>query len=79
MVIFLYIHNNFQYLNYEKNKKIQLKYKNTLQGGDFSGLAKFNINSEYITNIDEYYDTIYENKNLFFCTTCNETIFWIFP
>jgi len=54
--------NNIQYLTYEKNKKIQLKYKNTLEGIDFSGLSKFNINSEYIANIDEYYDILAENK-----------------
>jgi hypothetical protein len=54
--------NKIHYLTYEKNKKIQLKYKNILKGGDFSGLAKFEINSEYVANIDEYYDTLDENK-----------------
>ena len=48
--------NQINYLNYIKNSKIPLKYKNNFIGGNFSGKAKFSINSEYITNIDEYYD-----------------------
>ena len=67
--------NNIQYLNFNKNIKIPLKYKNTLltksdfanpehyqQGDTFSGLAKFDINSEYIANIDEYIDTDDSNQ-----------------
>ncbi len=69
--------NKIQYLNYKKNNKIQLKYKksfpinpvgslknNFQQGGDFTGLTNFNINSEYIANIDKYYDPSDINKKL---------------
>lgn len=29
-----------------------------MEGGDFSGFAKFNINNEYVSNIDEYTDIL---------------------
>lgn len=54
--------NQIQNLTFEKNKKIKLKYNNSLQGGNLSGLNNFIVNSEYIANIDEYIDTVDKNN-----------------
>ena len=54
--------NQIKNLTFEKNKKIKLKYNNLLQGGDFTGINNFIVNSEYIANIDEYIDMVDKNK-----------------
>lgn len=52
--------NKISYLNYVKNTKIQLKYKNnnSIQGGDFSSKKSYILNSEYSAFIDEYTDNL---------------------
>ena len=54
--------NNINYLNFIKNKKIPLKHKNNLYGGNLSGKNDFTLTSKYSVLIDEYNDTLDDNK-----------------